>query len=414
MNLSVFTLLVVFFLIAIRTVGQVRLQIWHIMGAGALFVLVTREIELPIAFAAVDLDVMIFLFCTFVIGHALEESGYLAHLSYSFFKRAHTVDSLLLMVLAGSGGASALLMNDTLAIVGTPVMLLLARNHSMSPKLLLYALMFSVTIGSVTSPIGNPQNLLIAVNGNVPNPFITFLAWLFIPTVFNLFFLYLFLKKLYPGDFHDMKLKHSQEPIRDRSLANLSKLSLQVMLVLITVKILMGIFRIDAELRLTHIAVAGALPILIASPARFRIVRRIDWPTLAFFASMFVLMESVWNTGFFQGILAHIEAPLTTYHAIIGVSVVLSQFISNVPLVALYQPLLTESGVLVPGLMALAAGSTIAGNLTILGAASNVIVVQGAEKRGFKEISFAEFVKIGGPLTLTNVVVYWGYFVMLG
>ncbi|MEX2116604.1 MAG: SLC13 family permease [Bacteroidota bacterium] len=414
MNLSVFALLAVFLLITIRTIGNVRLQIWHIMGAGALFVLVTREIEIPIALAAVDLDVMIFLFCTFVIGHALEESGYLAHLSYAFFKRAQTVDSLLVMVLAGSAGASALLMNDTLAIVGTPVMLLLARNHSMSPKLLLYALMFSVTIGSVTSPIGNPQNLLIAINGNVPNPFITFLAWLFIPTLFNLFFLYLFLKKLYPGDFHKMALKHSQEPIRDHNLAMLSKLSLQVMLVLIAVKILAGIFQIDAQLRLTHIAAAAALPILIASPARFRIVKRIDWPTLAFFAAMFVLMESVWNSGFFQELLARIESPLTTYHAIIGVSVVLSQFISNVPLVALYQPLLTTSGVLVPGLMALAAGSTIAGNLTILGAASNVIVVQGAEKRGYKEISLAGFMKIGGPLTLANAVVYWGYLELIG
>lgn len=384
------------------------------MSAGALFVLATGEIELSSAIAAIDLDVMIFLFCTFVIGHALEQSGYLAHLAYTYFKRAQTVDSLLVMVLVGSAGASALLMNDTLAIVGTPVMLLLARNHSMSPKLLLFALMFSVTIGSVTSPIGNPQNLLIAINGNVPNPFITFLAWLFIPTIFNLFVLYLFLKKLYPGDFHERALKHSQEPIRDHNLAMLSKLSLQVMLALITVKILAGIVQIDAQLRLTHIAAAAALPILIASPARFKIVKRIDWPTLAFFAAMFILMESVWASGFVQQLLARIESPLTTYHAIIGVSVVLSQFISNVPLVALYQPLLTTSGVLVPGLMALAAGSTIAGNLTILGAASNVIVVQGAEKRGYKEISLAGFMRIGVPLTLVNVLIYWGYFVMLG
>jgi Na+/H+ antiporter NhaD/arsenite permease-like protein len=414
LNLSVFTLLAVFLLIAIRTVGSVRLQIWHMMGAGALFVLVTGEITAADAIAAIDADVMVFLFCTFVIGQALEESGYLAHLSFAFFKRAQTVNALLIMVVIGSAGASGLLMNDTLAIVGTPVMLLLARNHSMSPKLLLYALMFSVTIGSVSSPIGNPQNLLIAINGNIPNPFITFLTWLLIPTCINLFFLYLFLIKLYPGDFHEMTLKHAQEPIRDHNLAMLAKLSLQVMLILIVGKILFGIFQIEAELRLTHIAAAAALPILIASPARLRIVQRIDWPTLAFFAAMFVLMESVWESGFFQDILARIDSPLTTYHAIIGVSVLMSQFISNVPLVALYQPLLTESGVLVPGLMALAAGSTIAGNLTILGAASNVIIVQGAEKRGYKEITLSGFVRIGGPLTLANAVVYWGYLEIIG
>lgn len=284
----------------------------------------------------------------------------------------------------------------------------------MSPRLLLYALMFSVTIGSVASPIGNPQNLLIAVHGNIPNPFITFLAWLFIPTVINLFILYLFLKRLYPGDFHDMTLTHSQEPIRDHALAALSGVSLKIMLVLIGLKIVLGIFRVDAELRLTHIAVAAALPLLIASPHRLQIVRRIDWATLAFFAGMFVLMESVWISGFFQDLLARIDSPLTSHHAIIAVSVVLSQLISNVPLVALYQPLLTDAGVQLPGLMALAAGSTIAGNLTILGAASNVIVVQGAEKRGIHEITFAGFLKIGLPLTIVNALIYWAYLVLVG
>jgi Na+/H+ antiporter NhaD/arsenite permease-like protein len=57
--------------------------------------------------------------------------------------------------------------------------------------------------------------------------------------------------------------------------------------------------------------------------------------------------------------------------------------------------------------MALAAGSTIAGNLTILGAASNVIIIQNAEKKGGATINFLEFVKIGAPLTVINTLVYW-------
>jgi Na+/H+ antiporter NhaD/arsenite permease-like protein len=57
-------------------------------------------------------------------------------------------------------------------------------------------------------------------------------------------------------------------------------------------------------------------------------------------------------------------------------------------------------------LMALAAGSTIAGNLTILGAASNVIIIQNAEKQG-ETISFMEFAKVGVPLTILQTMVYW-------
>jgi Na+/H+ antiporter NhaD/arsenite permease-like protein len=59
------------------------------------------------------------------------------------------------------------------------------------------------------------------------------------------------------------------------------------------------------------------------------------------------------------------------------------------------------------GLMALAAGSTIAGNLTILGAASNVIIIQNAEQKSGETLTFWEFVRIGVPLTAINVFVYW-------
>ena len=57
-------------------------------------------------------------------------------------------------------------------------------------------------------------------------------------------------------------------------------------------------------------------------------------------------------------------------------------------------------------LMALAAGSTIAGNLTILGAASNVIIIQNAEKSG-ETLTFFEFARVGVPLTIIQVGIYW-------
>jgi len=90
-----------------------------------------------------------------------------------------------------------------------------------------------------------------------------------------------------------------------------------------------------------------------------------------------------------------------------GVSIILSQFISNVPMVALYLPVVKHLGVNARELMALAAGSTIAGNLSILGAASNVIILQNAEQKAGETVPFIEFVKIGVPLTAVNMLVYW-------
>ncbi len=79
----------------------------------------------------------------------------------------------------------------------------------------------------------------------------------------------------------------------------------------------------------------------------------------------------------------------------------------NVPLGVLFQPLMLQSGAGVPELMALAAGSTIAGNLFILGAASNVIIIQNAEKRTGATLTFMEFARAGIPLTLVQILIYW-------
>jgi Na+/H+ antiporter NhaD/arsenite permease-like protein len=413
MNIPLFTLAAVFVFIAIRQIGNIRLQIWQVMTAGSGVVLLTGQIAPIDAFHAINLDVMMFLFGMFIIGQALEESGYLAHAAYKFLKRAHSVDSLMLFVIFGFAGASAVLMNDTIAIIGTPVVLLIARKHEMSPKLLLLALAFSVTIGSVVSPIGNPQNLLIALNGKMDDPFGTFFRWLFIPTAINLCIAYILLKVFYRSDFHDVPLQYSQEPIRNQELAFLSKLSFQMVVILIVLKILSVILRFNIEFRLTYIALASALPILIGSKQRWGIMRKIDWHTLLFFASMFVLMDSVWRSGFFQQILSESKQDVTSTGMILSVSIVLSQLISNVPLVALYQPMLIHAGTTTKGFMALAAGSTIAGNLFILGAASNIIIIQNAERKSRHTITFWDFAKIGIPLTILNTAVYWLFFSVL-
>jgi Na+/H+ antiporter NhaD/arsenite permease-like protein len=407
MNISVITLAIVFLLIAFRQISVVRFQIWQVMTFGALVVLVFGQIAWHDALHAINVDVMLFLLGMFVVGQALEESGYLAHLLYKYFKRAHSIDLLILLVLFGFGGASAFLMNDTLAIIGTPVMLLLARKHQMSPKLLLLSLAFSITIGSVASPIGNPQNLLIALNGTIADPFGVFFRWLCVPTIINLFLAYAVLRMFYRNDFHDIPLVHSQEPIHNHKLALLSKISLIMVLVLVAVKILQVLFLPEREFRLTTIAMVSALPILAGSSERWKILRKIDWHTLAFFGAMFILMDAVWQSGFFQNIIAGSKKDISSTGMILGVSIVLSQFISNVPLVALYQPLLLHAGISAQGFMALAAGSTISGNLFILGAASNIIIIQNAEKKSHHTLTFWDFAKVGIPMTMVNVSVYW-------
>jgi Na+/H+ antiporter NhaD/arsenite permease-like protein len=406
MPISILILAVVFVLIAIRRVGRFHLPIWGVMAGGAVAVLVTGQISPMRAVAAIDIDVMLFLFGVFVVGQALESSGYLFHVSHRLFRRARSADALMLAIIFGAGFASAFLMNDTLAIIGTPLVLLLARQHRMAPRALLLALAFAVTLGSVMSPIGNPQNLLIALSGEFANPFVDFARHLALPTLINLFLVFALLKWRYRESFHGEKLVHTQDALPDPSLAVLARVALIVLVALVMIKIGLVFLGIGSHLRLTYIALIAAAPILLWSPKRWQTLRRLDWRTLAFFAAMFVLMESVWATGFFQSFVGGSTANIVSVPWVLAVSVWLSQFISNVPLVALYMPILQHAGATPDALLALAAGSTVAGNLLILGAASNVIIIQTAEKHGHT-IGFIEFARVGVPLTAINVFVYW-------
>ena len=421
MSISIITLVAVFLLIAIRQIGSARLKIWQIMLGGAVIVILTGEITPFAALQAINFDVLIFLCGMFIIGQAIEDSGYLTHLCNKFFGKVKSVDKLVLAIIFTMGIGSAVLMNDTIAIIGTPIMILLARRNNISTKLLLLCLAFAITIGSVMSPIGNPQNLLIAVGGNIENPFITFLKYLFIPTAINLFFTYFLLKVFYKNEFRITNLQASGEDIKHLRLSGIARISLILVICLILGKVDLAFadrfVTIDFDFKLTYIALIGCSPILIyrfmlkKKKYRFHILRKIDWFTLVFFASMFVLMESVWQTGFFQNLISNLSLSMTSIVVIMIISVIVSQLISNVPMVALFLPLIISAGAGSKELMALAAGSTIAGNLFILGAASNIIIIQHAEKENNGEsITFLEFAKIGIPLTIINIFVYLFFF----
>ncbi|MBI0584627.1 MAG: anion transporter [Methanomassiliicoccus sp.] len=404
LSFPIVVLFAVFGLIAVRQVGRFRLKIWQIMLGGAVAVLVTFQISVPEAIEAINLDVMLFLLGMFIVGEAMCRSGYLFYLGHRIFRRARNVDQMVILLLFSVGTLSAFLMNDTLAIIGTPLVLHYATRQRISPKLLLLALAFAVTIGSAMSPIGSPQNLLIALDGGIDAPFIAFFSRLLVPTVINLFLAYAVLRMFYPSEFAPRTLEFDDEAVKDESLARLCKASLFIIAAMVALKVVLVIVRPDIDLRLTYIALAAAAPIVLLSPRRFEIVRNADWPTLVFFAAMFVLMAAVWSTGFFQELLGGVSG-LTSLPMVLGVSVILSQFISNVPFVALYMPLLASAGGGPTEMIALAAGSTIAGNLLILGAASNVIIIQNAEKEG-QTLGFWEFARVGIPLTFLNCLTY--------
>ncbi len=410
MQLPVIIAFVVFFSIATRQILSIKfglkLEIWQIMSCGAIGVLITGQITPYEAAKAVNMDVMLFLLGVFIIGGALEESGYVMQISNIIPGKVKSMNQLIIALIFVIGFTSAFLMNDTVAIMGVPIILYLSKNYKISSKLLILSLAFSVTTGSIMSPIGNPQNLLIAVDSPIPDPFITFPKYLLLPTIINLIMVYLVLKIFFHKEFNISLSDNAYNKVmKDTKMVLLAKSSISLFLFLIAIRIITSImgFRI---IQLWLIPIIASVPLLFSGRKFIKIIKNVDWRTLIFFMAMFVLTKSIEDTQFFQSVIDNTGLHIASLPTIFFVSIISSQLLTNIPFVAFYLPLLIHTGAGIKEYMALSAASTIAGNFTLLGAASNVIIVQNVEKRG-ETITFLDFAKVGIPLTFINAVVYY-------
>ena len=398
MNLTAVGILaVVFLLIMVRRVGKFRLPIWGIMTGGALTALLFQTISISSAISAVQLDVIAFLFGMFVFGAALDKSGLLHSVVLRGFTKAKNKRQVMLIFMITTAAAAALFMNDTVAVIGAPLAMFCAAKFGIPVVRMLLALCFAVTFGSAATPIGNPQNLLIALSG-VPDAFVTFAIYLVVPSVLCLFISYKFLAR---GISSEAVVMDKSDDVFDDRLSSICKISFVLILLAVAARIVGSFF--GYEVSFIWIAAAGALPLLLFSSKRLELLKSVDYCTLIFFVSMFILMEAVWESGVLQVLLP--ESLTVSIPVMVTAGAVVSQFVSNVPFVLMVLPLLETAAASVPLYMAASAGCTAAGALTILGAASTIIIIQRAEKEG-ESLSFLTFLKSGIPITLAAVVIY--------
>jgi len=435
-------ILVLVYVLIIQRRQLGNIPIWTSMTIGALFMVLLQVISVESAFEAINLDIILFLFGMFSIVSALEKSGVLGVVAIKMVSRTKgNPNYLLLVFVVGLGILSAFLVNDTIAILGVPLAIYVMRSVKPIPIVLLFGLAFGISIGSVMTPIGNPQNLLIAIQGGIQLPFITFLTILTIPTIINLLLTYVILKVYFRRELLQMryilmnlseKNKKSFDDSDSRifrknnvhtAITNptLAKISVIILLTVISGFIVIEILRFLGILvyrgfSISIITITGATILYTVSKERNELIKSIDYSVLIFFSAMFVFTAGLWTSGLISEILIYIPNPLPTNsvannNAIIAtVSISISQLLSNVPFVALYNLVMIDNGFSgddVYEWMMLAAASTVAGNLTILGAASNIIIIEAAESRGLKSFGYIQFLKIGSIVTLVNVIIYY-------
>jgi Na+/H+ antiporter NhaD/arsenite permease-like protein len=119
------------------------------------------------AYASVDLPILGLLFATMVVGGYLKAAGMFGHLGRLLAWRSQGGRDLLCRVCVVTALASALFTNDTCCVVLTEFVLELAAERNLPAKPFLLALATSANIGSSATPIGNPQNLVIAFNSKI-------------------------------------------------------------------------------------------------------------------------------------------------------------------------------------------------------------------------------------------------------
>jgi Na+/H+ antiporter NhaD/arsenite permease-like protein len=394
--------------------------VWCIMAFASFMTILFGLVSFDDVSSVIDLDVILFLIGMFSLVGLANSSGLLELISLwfiSIFRRRVTLiygSSILFGVLA------AFAVNDTVALMGPPIAYTLSRVTGIDPKFMFLLLAFSLTIGSVMTPIGNPQNLLIAIESGVEAPFITFIIKLAIPTMVNLLLTtYVMLKvfKIKDGEVRIGLIPH--EVLRSRRDTVLAGLGILLIIALLVINDVLELYGAP------HIRYRGVIPFVVAAGTYLLttkprdVLSEVDWGTIVFFITMFITMEGIWSSGVLQPLLNLLlptkEYGISSILRITVSSVILSQLLSNVPFVKLFIKYMNDLGYRgsdTAEWLTLAMSSTIAGNLTILGAASNVIILEVLESRMKSTITFVEFLKIGCLITTVNILVYLIFFII--
>ena len=411
-------------LIIIRRVRNLEFPIWSAMMIGAALMILLGVIDVSDAYKAIDFDVIFFLLGMFSIVAGVEKSGLLGYLMYRILSPVKNLRSLLIVFVFLMGFLSALTVNDTMAVMGTLVAITIAKQMLLPLDVMLIGLAFSITVGSVMTPIGNPQNMLIASQSGMSAPFFSFVKVLGIPTLINLAivagFLWFTLKRSGKGVDGKSVVVIEEEHITDLELARLSGACLVLAVGGFLLNDVLGLWGLPHAEHLGIIAFLASVPLYTLAREKRDLLQQVDWNSIVFFLTMFMVMGGLWQSGAAGIFINLIPAPnpMDRGSAIVNimlVSTVLSQVFSNVPLVKLYIDVMKSlgfNGAHQYAWLALASGSTIAGNLTILGAASNVIILETAENRAGRSFSFLSFLKKGVIVTVLNIIVYavWIYF----
>jgi len=135
---------------------------------GAVLMVATGVITPERAYRAVNYDTLVLLLAMMIISAYLYLAHFFEWAADAVLEFSRTPERLLLYLTLTSGILSALLVNDTICLMLTPLVIAVIRRGKLPRLPYLIALATSANIGSVATLVGNPQNMIIGHFSHIP------------------------------------------------------------------------------------------------------------------------------------------------------------------------------------------------------------------------------------------------------
>ncbi len=365
---------------------------------GAVLMVMTGSLSRTEAAVAIDLSTLAVLFGMMTLLAVLMQSGLPKWLAFKMLSRCRSPHMLLATVIFTSGIASAIMLNDTVCLLGTPLIIELTIQAGISAVPFLLALATSANIGSVMTLTGNPQNIII---GHASGWGWSSFALLMVPIgLACLAINWLLIELLYRKTMVSSRTNWKQSVPPD--------IYVQKRLAVKSVSVFAGLivaFLLGAPMDLSALTAATLLLVWANRPPR-KALAAVDWSLLLFFAGLFIVVNGFVKAD--RGLLnawigaVGMKASLSDVLQISVGSILGSNLFSNVPFVLIvghWVPQMADPKFV---WMLLALTSTFAGNLTLFGSVANVIVAQSAHPK--VPLRFVDFLKAGIPVTIATTI----------
>jgi Na+/H+ antiporter NhaD/arsenite permease-like protein len=350
---------------------------------------------------SIHLPTLLLLFSFMVISAQMRLGGFYTWVTLRIAELPLAPPALLAATMAAVAGLSAVFSNDVVCLAVAPVLADACVRRRLDPVPYLLGLACAANIGSATTLIGNPQNMLIGQFLGLR--FGAYLRAAIVPTALGLAAAWAILAWRMRG------APAFGAPMQERREGDYAALDpWQTGKGLAVAGTLVLVFLLTDWPREVAALVGAGLLMTSRRLHSHKMLGLVDWELLILFIGLFVVNHAFERTGVAaeaMRALAGAGVPLTDPAPLFGATFVLSNVVSNVPAVMLLLPAATET---FSGPM-LALVSTLAGNLLIVGSIANIIVVDAARRRGIA-IDWRRHARSGIPVTAATLAITAGWF----